>query len=415
MRISSVSTFISEIKRVNKNWTKKDGMHFLNNNKYDYPYEHPHPWFRGQRKGQANGWFLRPELFRKMKIYDQNYENYLSQTFRLKSPAFEGTPQHRGDLDLWLTLMQHSRVPTRLLDWTESALVALFFAVYPLVKRDLGRGNKEYVNPIVWMIDPHALNFLSFGTPSLFNPWSMPALDWFNIAFGVSTPKDKNPIAIRPMHINRRMSAQRSCFTIHGENTKGIEQLYPELIEKGFLTEFIINKKNAREIIEELRVLGITYSTIYPDLDGLAEEFKIKYIKDIPPPSPLINVTFVIGSTTYLVNNKKMTMSVEPYNKNNRRYVPIKIVARAIGVQERNIIQNSLNHSVTFIRGDRVVQLSEGKDIMVINGVQVQMDVPTEIVLDEFMVPMLWVAQAFGLSLTWDENNQTITFEINID
>src|SRR5690606_36926394 len=57
--------------------------------------------------------------------------------------------QPRDDWE-WLFLMQHYGVPTRLLDWTDSPLVALFFAVYNVDRDDRDAS--------LWVLLPAALN-----------------------------------------------------------------------------------------------------------------------------------------------------------------------------------------------------------------------------------------------------------------
>ena len=81
-------------------------------------------------------------------------ENLLVQRFRSMGPIYgSGLPiPVREHNDQWLYIMQHVGVQTRLLDWTEGLLQALFFAL-------------ENEKPIVWMLDPQQLNSLSGFNP----------------------------------------------------------------------------------------------------------------------------------------------------------------------------------------------------------------------------------------------------------
>ena len=55
-------------------------------------------------------------------------------------------------------MMQHYGAPTRLLDWTESPLLALYFAL---------KQNYGYYDAAIWMLNPSALTKKRLKVPTL--------------------------------------------------------------------------------------------------------------------------------------------------------------------------------------------------------------------------------------------------------
>jgi FRG domain len=71
-------------------------------------------------------------------------ERYLLSTFQRRAHHYITYPPERDDELEWLALMQHHGAPTRLLDWTKSPYVELFFALEPIMGADFAA---------VWAID----------------------------------------------------------------------------------------------------------------------------------------------------------------------------------------------------------------------------------------------------------------------
>lgn len=248
------------------------------------------PWFRGEPRVVPTP--LLPKLFR-TRNGRKHDEKKLLQYFRMKAPSL-GLPYvpSREYTDQWLFLAQHVRLPTRLLDWTEGLLIALHFALYTYED-----------GATLWMLNPDALNQISLasiGTDEVQLTWfdqrtrqlrgsdletiqkmikgdlQDPILvphniSTMNIDFawtqqGFTTPY---PFAIPPTNIHPRMSSQISRFTIHGNKEIGICEMD---LGVDILRKYCIADEAIDAMKDELRIMGITHSSLFPELDGLSDE-----------------------------------------------------------------------------------------------------------------------------------------------
>lgn len=260
-QISNVSEFLKRVKRIRDDWWAKDE---------DDPWM---PWFRGHQRAD---WKLCPRLYRdyeshrreKLRIEDETREEFV-----VRAPALShAVPSNQPD---WYFLMQHFGVPTRLLDWSEGALIALYFAV---------RNNPGYYDAAVWVLDPYELNKRVLGMRELICPTiSMDSADrkklkrWLPDPFARKKTKLRpEPIPLFPAHMAQRISSQRSCFTIHGADPNGLDKLEGD----DLLIKIVIPSVNVTEIRKELEVYGIDEVNIFPDLDGLGRCISTRWKSD---------------------------------------------------------------------------------------------------------------------------------------
>ncbi len=118
---------------------------------------------------------------------------------------------------------------------------------------------------------------------------------------------------------------------------------------------------------------------------------------------------FTIGSTSYTLSGESQSMDVAPYIRDNRTFIPIRYVAYALGIADSNIIWDSANQTLTLMKGNKVVQLKIGNNIMLVNSVAITLDVVPEITDGRTCLPIAPVAQAFGATASWDATTQTVT------
>ena len=167
--------------------------------------------------------------------------------------------------------MQHYGLPTRLLDWTVGAFIGLYFAL-----REQGTSSQ----PCVWVLNPYWLNLISTSKELVFfSDQVSQDVDDREIADKYlfdSKELSKYPIAISPPHINERITAQKSTFTVHGTLKTGLQRLWKDDDGKQ-LVQLRISKRYSHSMLSQLWLSGLTESTLFPDLGGLSLELKREY------------------------------------------------------------------------------------------------------------------------------------------
>jgi hypothetical protein len=241
-------------------------------------------WFRGC--GDAS-YELKPSLYRHKgsKTIEEfmALEKKLVSRFQQKSIPFHS----RSLTDPWdcLFLMQHYGVPTRFLDWSESPLMALFFAVTSARHNLDARGQPVFKNDAsIWLLDPQlwnkrAIDLRSF-TGEILTTDHANASSYKPVG-DVSTMKPF-PIAIYGAHNSQRIVAQRGVFVCFGKDTYPMETLYEKhKFPINSLKKVVIKRSNLPDMYEALRRHGITDSVAFPDLDGLSREIKREYLFEV--------------------------------------------------------------------------------------------------------------------------------------
>ncbi len=208
-------------------------------------------------RGQVADYPLIPKICRlKAKGNLLDVEKLLLFEFKRTNPLLIKEHMPLDDWD-YLTLGQHFGLPTRLLDWSNNALTALWFATGGTSTSY----DSEQKQAVVWILMASTEDFdLKIETMHPFN---------------VAETK-----VFRPRIIKQRINNQSGVFSVVSSKDI-IEMNYMNEVDtfKDKLVKVKISASRFKNIRTDLNTLGVNAFSIFPELEGLCTYLQWRYFE----------------------------------------------------------------------------------------------------------------------------------------
>lgn len=206
-------------------------------------------WFRGHSQASYR---LAPYALRYPDVYERERALGLVVDMRRCIEMKLARPPAVDDDLGWMQVAQHYGIPTRLLDWTQSVAIALFFACFT----DPGEDG------LVVVLNPIELNQrVAPRHPRLFDPQRDAKIIKPYLRLGGSIePRGKPTIAISPAWNTERIAMQQGAFTLHGSQSFELDWQ-----QASSLFYVPILREHKRSLLSELERIGIGEMFVYPE------------------------------------------------------------------------------------------------------------------------------------------------------
>jgi hypothetical protein len=215
-------------------------------------------WYRGHSDAE---WNLEPKF---MRLKDRPPETHYLNKFK-QDASIILNHQPKSEFE-WLFLMQHYGVPTRLLDWTESPLVGLYFSL-------LSHHDKSGA---LWVLRPCDLNLISNYRPDY--EFEIPSFeDEHMLGYVPSTIARESKSKLFPMAAiaprnSPRMQAQQGVFTISHRENIFVDNAGADGTPKNHVWRYIIRPHDKVQLKRDLAILGVDKFQLFPELESIAHK-----------------------------------------------------------------------------------------------------------------------------------------------
>jgi hypothetical protein len=198
-------------------------------------------------------------------------EHILRNFLRYSRPYLDQTPVNEWEV---LVSAQHHGLPTRLLDWTYSPLVAAHFATLNTERRsdrvvwrlDWKQVHRKFKLPELALLIQDLEGMLGGDRP--FTPWAL-----------FASGSNIKPFAcmLEPPSLNPRIVAQSATFTLCSDKYQSFDRFLEQHDLGSALTKFIIPAGETARFRDQLDLVDVDERRLFPDLDGVAAEMRRYY------------------------------------------------------------------------------------------------------------------------------------------
>jgi hypothetical protein len=136
---------------------------------------------------------------------------------------------------------------------------------------------------------------------------------------------------------------------------------------------------------------------------NLRQKYEAEPGQPIATPEQLL---LTVDDRQMIIDGENRLMDVPPTIVGGRTLVPVRFISEALNA---SVLWDGVTRNVTVIQGQSWMDLWPGEDMMVVDGIRLNLDVAPQLINNRTMLPLRAVAQSLSLDVHWDPVTRQIT------
>ena len=140
---------------------------------------------------------------------------------------------------------------------------------------------------------------------------------------------------------------------------------------------------------------------------------KLIFAASVIMASSLMSVCAFAADVNIVIDGNTVASDTEPQiTAEGRTIVPLRVISEELGA---TVDWDAENKSVTAQKGDSTLKLAIGENVMTVDGSEIELDSPAQIINSRTMVPLRAISESFGCEVEWDGETKTVIINTNAE